>query len=158
MRPHRKTSQCVARPSSASGGSSTVPSPTAWRKPAISYSRLHNCRRANGAARGPRMRSNDCMRSSSVGSKRRPSCHQQRLPPCCSGRCLLPAKSTCEKSTAGRHSLKTLSLSQLTLLPETVASCYWRPRYQIPTAFRTAPQTTGFPAWIWSHNVQTYSS
>jgi hypothetical protein len=25
------------------------------------------------------------------------------------------------------------------LLPETIASCYWRPRYQIPTAFRTAP-------------------
>ena len=34
MRPHRKTSQCAAKPSSASGGSSTVPSPTAWRKPA----------------------------------------------------------------------------------------------------------------------------
>ena len=40
---------------------------------------------------------------------------------------------------AGRRSLKTLSVIQLTLPPETIASCYWRSRHPIPTAFRTAP-------------------
>ena len=135
----RKTSKFAAKPSSASGGSSTVPSPTAWRKPATSYSRLHVCRRASGAARGQQMQSSDCTRSSSEGSKPRPCCRQQTPPPCCSGRCSHPVRSTCARLMAGRRSLKTLSVSQLTLPPETIASCYWRPRHQIPTAFRTAP-------------------
>jgi putative transposase len=54
----------VARPSSASGGLSTAPSPTAWRKPAIGCSPSHDCRRANGAARARPMRSSGCTRSS----------------------------------------------------------------------------------------------
>jgi hypothetical protein len=41
---------------------------------------------------------------------------------------------------AGTRSLKTLLVSQLTSPPETIASCYWRSRHQIPTAFRTAPR------------------
>ena len=40
---------------------------------------------------------------------------------------------------AGKRSLKTSSVSQLTLPPETIASCYRRSRHQIPTAFRTVP-------------------
>jgi hypothetical protein len=40
---------------------------------------------------------------------------------------------------AGTRSLRTLSVSQLTWPPETIASCYRRSRHQIPTAFRTAP-------------------
>ena len=38
----------------------------------------------------------------------------QRPPPCCSGHCSLPARSTCERSTAGKHSLPSLPISQLT--------------------------------------------
>src|SRR6195256_5144798 len=54
----RKTSQRAARRSFASGGSSTAPSPTAWRKPAIDCSALCSCRRANGEAPERPMRSN----------------------------------------------------------------------------------------------------
>ena len=42
----RQEIEAPARPSSASGGSSTAPSPTAWRKPAIGCSPSHDCRRA----------------------------------------------------------------------------------------------------------------
>src|SRR5439155_17296327 len=129
MRPRRKTSQRAARRSFASGGSSTAPSPTAWRKPAIDCSALRSCRRANGEAHERRMRSNDCMRSSSAGSKRRPCCPQQRLPPCCSGPCSPPVRSTCARSMAGRRSPQGPSISQLTSPPNPIASCRWRLRH-----------------------------
>ena len=45
-----------ARRSSANGGSSTAPSPTAWKKPATRCSHSPGCRRANGRARAQRMR------------------------------------------------------------------------------------------------------
>jgi transposase-like protein len=56
---------------SANGGSSTAPSPTAWKKPAIDCSALRSCRRADGEAREPPMRSN----SYSAGAK---SCASER--------------------------------------------------------------------------------
>jgi hypothetical protein len=46
---------------------------------------------------------------------------------------------------AGRRLLKTSSVSQLTLPPKTIASCYRRSRHQIPTAFRTAPNMQSIP-------------
>jgi hypothetical protein len=50
------------------------------------------------------MRSSGCTRSSNEGSRRIPSCHRQIPPRCYSGRCLPPARSTCARSMAGRHS------------------------------------------------------
>src|SRR6185312_3920895 len=115
--------------SSVNGGSNTARLPTVWRKPAIGCSRLHNYRRANGAARERRTRSNDCTRNLSAGSKRRPCCHQQRLPPCCSGRSLPPVKSTCARSMAGKRLPRPPSISQLTSPPEPITSCRWRLRH-----------------------------
>ena len=83
--------------------------------------------------------SNDFTKSSSEGSKLKP-CYPRQIPlRCCSGRCSRPVRSICERSMAGRRSPRTLSVSQLTWPPETIASCYRRSRHQIPTAFRTAP-------------------
>ena len=129
MRPRPRKSQRVARPSSANGGSSTARSPTAWRKPVIGCSVLRGCRRANGEARAPPTRSSDYTRSSSAGSKPRLCCPQQRLPPCCSGRCSPPVRSTCARSTDGRPSPQGQSISQLTSPPETITSCHWRLRH-----------------------------
>ena len=104
-------------------------SPTAWRKPAIGCSPLRSCRRANGEARARPMPSSGCTRSSNGGSRPRPCCPQQRLPPCCSGRCSLPARSTCARSMAGRRSPQAPSISQLTSPPDTITSCRWRLRH-----------------------------
>ena len=81
----------------------TVPSPTAWRKPATASSPSRACRRASGGAPEPPTRSSGCTRSSSDGSRRRPCCLPQKPPPCCSGRCLLPVRSACARSMAGRR-------------------------------------------------------
>src|SRR5262245_29016563 len=129
MRPRRRKSKRVARPSFANGGSSIVRSPIAWRKPATGCSALRSCHRASGRARAPPTRSNDYTRSSSAGSKRRPCSPQQRLPPCCSGRCSPPVKSTCARSMAGRRSPQRPSIRQLTSPPETISSCRWRLRH-----------------------------
>ena len=120
---------CAARPSSANGGSSTAPSPTAWRKPATGSSPSPVCRRANGAARAPPTRSSGCTKNSSEGSKPRPCCRPPTPPPCCSGRCWPQARSTCARSMAGRRSPQNPSISQLTLPPETIPSCYRRSRH-----------------------------
>ena len=110
-------------------GSSTVPSSTAWGKPATGCSPSHDCRQANGGARGPPMRSNDCTRSSSGGSKPRPCCHRQIPRRCCSGRCSHRARSICARSMVGRRSQQNSSISQLTSLPEAIPSCYRRSRH-----------------------------
>jgi hypothetical protein len=60
--------------------------------------------------------------SSSDGSRPRPSCLQQKLKRCCSEPCLLPARSACAKSTDGKRSTKSLSLSQLTSPPDKLCS------------------------------------
>jgi len=86
-----------ARRSSANGASNAAPSPTAWRKPATGCSPSHDFRRANGGARGPPMRSNDCTKSSSEGSRRKPCCRQQTPQPCCSGHSLPPDRSICAR-------------------------------------------------------------
>src|SRR5438093_3041345 len=77
MRQRARRSRRAARPSSASGGSSIMLSPTAWRRQAIGSSLSPACRRANGGACGPRMRSSGCTRSSSEGSRRKPCCRPQ---------------------------------------------------------------------------------
>jgi hypothetical protein len=64
------------------------------RKPATGCSASRGCRRASGAAFAPPMPSSGCTRSSSDGSKPRPFCHRPTPQPCCSGQCLLLAKST----------------------------------------------------------------
>ena len=99
-----RRSRRAARPSSANGGSSIAPSPTAWRKPATRCSPSLACRRASGRARAPRTPSNGCTKSSSGGSRRRPCCRPPKPPPCCSGRCSPQGRSRCAKSTAGRRS------------------------------------------------------
>src|SRR6266403_3474810 len=114
MRQREKRSKRAAKPSSASGGSSTEPWPTAWKKPAIGSSLSRVCRRANGAAFAPRMQSNGYTRNSSAGSRRRPCCRRQTPPPCCSGRCSLPVRSTCARSMDGKPLLQNPSISQLT--------------------------------------------
>src|SRR5215211_102964 len=129
MRRRARRSRPAARPSSASGGSSTVPSPTAWRKRAIACSALPACRRASGAAHAPRTPSNDCMKSSSDGSRRRRSCRPPTPRPCCSGRCLPPVRSTCARSMAGRRLPQSPSISRLTSPLEAIPSSYRRSRH-----------------------------
>src|SRR6266853_5704109 len=109
MRQRAKKSKRVAKPSSANGGSSTALLPTAWRKPATGSSPSAVCRKANGAACEPRMRSNGSTKSSSAGSRRKPCCRPPTPPPCCSGRCWPPARSTCARSMDGRRSPKSSS-------------------------------------------------
>ena len=117
---------------------------------------LHSpvCRQASGAARAQQTPSSGCTKSLSEGSKLKPCYPRQTPPRCCSGRCSRPVRSICERSMAGRRSLRTLSVSQLTWPPETIASCYRRSRHQIPTAFRTAPlmaasATLALKAAVW---------
>ena len=66
--------------------------------------------------------------SSSDGSRRRPFCHRLTLPPCCSGRCSPPARSTCARSTAGKRSLPSPLINQLTSPLDQIASSYRRMR------------------------------
>jgi Transposase, Mutator family len=98
------------------------------------------CRRASGAAFAPPMPSSGCTRSSNAGSKPRPFCHRPTPQPCCSGRCLLLAKSTCAKSTAGRRLPPSPSISQLTSQPDQIASRRWRARRANPNHI---PDDTG---------------
>ena len=84
---------------------------------------------ASGAAPALRMRSSDCTRSSSEGSRRRPCCRLQTPLPCCSGRCLPLVRSTCARLMAGRRSPQSPSISLLTSQPETIPSCYRRSRH-----------------------------
>src|SRR5258708_11428919 len=102
---------------------------TAGGKPAMPFSPPPACRRANGAAYAPPMRSSDCTKSSSDGSRPKPFCHPPTPPRCCSGRCLHPGRSTCARSTVGRRSPQNPSISQLTLPPETIPSCDRRMRH-----------------------------
>src|SRR5580693_3795549 len=124
MRQRAKRSKRGAKPSSASGGSSTEPSQTAWRKPVIGSSLSPACRPANGAVSALQMQSNGYTRSSSAGSRRRPYYHPPIQPPCCSGRCLLAARSTCARSTAGKPSPHRPSISQLTSQLDPIPSVF----------------------------------
>src|SRR6266567_3257331 len=123
MPPPAKRSGPAARPSSANGGSSTAPSPTAWRKPVTGSSPSRVCRQVSGAACAPPMPLSDCTRSSSEGSRPRPCCHRPIPPPCCSGHYSLPDRSACARSMAGKRSPPSQSISQLT-----------SPRDQIPSS------------------------
>jgi Transposase, Mutator family len=97
--------------------------------PVTASSPSRACRRASGEARGQRTQSSGCMRSSSGGSRPRPSCPPPILLRCCSGDCLLPARSTCAKSMAGRPSLQNNSISRLTSPPDSVLSQCRRSRH-----------------------------
>jgi putative transposase len=66
-------------------------------------------RPANGSRPGPRRRSSACMRSSSAGSRPRPSCAAPP-PPCCSRRCSPPVRSSCGRLTDGRPSPRLLRI------------------------------------------------
>jgi hypothetical protein len=110
--------------------------PGGSRRPAV---HLHTTAAEPMAQRAPQMRSSDCTRSSSGGSRPRPCCRRPTPPRCCSGHCSPLARSTCARSMAGRRSPQSSSISQLTSPPETIPSCYRRSRHRIPTAFRTAP-------------------
>src|SRR6266542_1639632 len=102
MPPPAKRSRPAARPSSANGGSSTAPSPTAWRKPVTGSSPSRVCRQVSGAACAPPMPLSDCTRSSSEGSRPRPCCHRPIPPPCCSGHYSLPDRSACALALVGQ--------------------------------------------------------
>ena len=43
----------------------------------------------------------------------------------------------------GKRSLHCLAINQLTLPPEAITSCRWRPCHQIPTQLATAPSAIG---------------
>src|SRR6266436_1149120 len=140
MPPPAKRSGPAARPSSANGGSSTVPSPTAWRKPVTGSSPSRVCRQVSGAACAPPMPLSDCTRSSSEGSRPRPCCHRPIPPPCCSGHCSLPDRSTCARSMAGKRPPPSQSISRLTSPHDQIPSSCWRSRrgnsYHIPDGTR----------------------
>jgi hypothetical protein len=68
------------------------------------------------------MRSNDCTRNSSAGSKLRPFYHQRKQQPCCFGRCWLQGRSQCAKSMAGKTSAKSPSIRSLTSPHDPVTS------------------------------------
>ena len=82
--------------------------------------------RSQGNRSGPQMRSNDCMRSSSAGSRLRPFCHQRKPPRCCSGPCWLRSRSPCAKSTVGRPSTKRLPIRSLTSPHDQLTLPCWR--------------------------------
>jgi hypothetical protein len=65
---------------------------------------------------------------------------------------LAQARPTCARSTAGRRSPRSQSISRLTWPPETIASCDRRSRHQIPTAFRTAPIFSGENSIVFSRH------
>src|SRR6266516_5790219 len=136
MPPPAKRSGPAARPSSANGGSSTVPSPIAWRKPVTGSSPSRVCRQVSGAACAPPMPLSDCTRSSSEGSRPRPCCQRPIPLPCCSGHCSLPDRSTCARSMAGKRSPPSQSISRLTSPHDQIPSSCWRSRrgnsYHIP--------------------------
>ena len=102
--------------------------PIVWRRPATSCSPSRGSRKANGNRSAPRMRSNACTRNSSDGSRRKPSCRARKPPPCCSGHCWLRDRSPCEKSTAGKASLKSLPIKSLTSPHDRVISSRRRSR------------------------------
>src|SRR3954468_2589948 len=108
--------------SCASGGPSAGPWPTAWRRPGTSCSPSPACHQANGSRPAPQMRLSACTRSSSGGSRPKPSCPRRKQPPCCSGRCSPRARSPCERSTAGRRSPKSRPTHPLTSRPEPIPS------------------------------------
>src|SRR6266567_1470779 len=78
----------------------------------------------------------DCTRSSSEGSRPRPCCRRPIPPPCCSGHCSLPDRSTCARSMAGKRSPPSQSISRLTSPHDQIPSSCWRSRrgnsYHIP--------------------------
>jgi hypothetical protein len=108
-----------------SGGSNTKPSPTAWRKPATALhlhplaakpvaQRAHH-QRDRTATRGRAQDQNaDC---AAVGGHGR---H------CCSGRCLLPVRSTCARSMAGKPLPQNPSISNLISPHNMIELVYWR--------------------------------
>jgi len=93
---------------------------TAWRKVVIGSSPSLGCLQASGRAHEQPTPSSGCTRSSSDESKRRPFCHQRTPPPCYSGPCSLPARSTCARSMAGKRSQHSLSISRLTSRPNPI--------------------------------------
>jgi transposase-like protein len=62
-----------------------APSPTAWPRLVSACSRSCATRPSSGARFGRRMRSNDCTRSSSAGSRPSACCPAPRPPRCCFG-------------------------------------------------------------------------
>src|SRR5205823_12500091 len=76
----------------------------------------------------PPMPLSDCTRSSSEGSRPRPCCHRPIPPPCCSGHCSLPDRSTCARSMAGKRSPPSQAISQLTSPHDQIPSSCWRSR------------------------------
>lgn len=99
-----------------------APSPTVSRRPESASSPSRGCRQIGGAAFAPPTRSSGCTRNSNAGSRRRPRCHRPTPQPCCSGLCSLPARATCARSMAGKHSTPCSSTSRLTLPPDQIAS------------------------------------
>jgi hypothetical protein len=85
-------------------------------------------REANGNRSAPRMRSNDCMRSSIAGSRPKPFCHRRKQLQCCSGLSLLQGRSQCAKSMAGKALAKSLPIRSLTSPHDRVTSSCWRSR------------------------------
>jgi putative transposase len=100
----------------------------ASRKPATSSLPSAGCRRANGAARAPRTQSSGSTKSSSEESKRRPCYHRLKQPPCCSGRCLSPARSICARLMVGKLLAPRLSINNLTSSLDLLQSCCRRLR------------------------------
>ena len=82
--------------------------------PATGCSPSPASRPANGSRSGPRTPSSACTRSSSVASRLRPSCPAAKPPPCCSGRCSPPGRSSCARSTDGRPSPRSHLTRSLT--------------------------------------------
>src|SRR5258707_14039277 len=129
MRRRLRRSKRAAKPSSANGGSSIAPSPTAWRRQETACSPSRACRRANGAAYAPPTRSSVCTRNSSAGSRPKPFCRRPTPLQCCSGRCSPQDRSTCARWMVGRRSPQSPSISRLTFPPETIPSCSRRMRH-----------------------------
>src|SRR5882757_607183 len=75
------------------------------------------------------MRSNDCTKSSSGGSRPKPFCHPPTPPRCYSGRYLHQGRSTCARSMVGKRLPQSPLISQLTLPPEAIPSCDRRMRH-----------------------------
>ena len=81
-----------------------------------------------------------CTKSSSGGSRPKPSCPARRPRPCCSGLCSPQRRSPCERSMDGRPCRRPRPITPLTSPLDRIASASPKTRHPISTQFATAPR------------------
>jgi putative transposase len=76
----------------------------------------------------------------------KPCCHRRTPQPCCSGRCLLPVRSTCARLMAGTHFRPSLSINRSISPRDRERSQQGVLRYRTPLEKRTSGLPSGSPS------------